>query len=160
MERNKLLAFAAVLLIAAVSGCISTQTGTTTQKATISETTAPETATVQTAQLIVPYTNVMVQDVKEMIDNKEDILILDVRTEAEFAQGSLNGAVNIPDYKIEERYKELNANKDKPIVVICAAGVRSKAAAEKLSKLGFTNVYNMLGGMNQWWKVYGKTNYG
>jgi len=151
MERGKLLAFAAVLLIA-VSGCIGTQAEAAVQKTAAIETAAP--------QVIVPYENVMVQDVMEMMGSNRDFLILDVRTEAEFAQGHLNNAVNIPDYEIEERYKELNASKDKSIVVICAAGVRSKAAAEKLSKLGFTSIYNMLGGMNQWWKVYGKSNYG
>jgi len=154
MKKDKLsFIFTAVLLIMAASGCISAQTETAMPAAAVPETTAAP-------QVIVPYENVMVQDVKEMTDRGEKILILDVRTEAEFAQGHLNNAVNIPDYEIEERYKELNVSKDKPIIVVCAAGVRSKSAAEKLSKLGFTKVYNMLGGMNQWWKVYGKTNYG
>ncbi len=109
---------------------------------------------------VVPYTDIMVQDLKEMIDNKEDVLILDVRTEAEFAQGHLIGAINIPHFQIEERYKELNVGEDKKIAVVCAAGVRSRVAAESLSKLGFTNVYNVLGGLDQWYKKYGKYNYG
>ena len=113
-----------------------------------------------TSQHIVPYKDITVQEAKAMIDNNKDVLILDVRTESEFAQGHLNGAINIPHFDIEERYKELNIDKNKPIITICTMGGRSKLAAESLSKLEFTNVSNMVGGLNEWYKVYGESNYG
>jgi len=113
-----------------------------------------------TSQHIVPYKDITVQEAKAMIDNNKDVLILDVRTEAEFAQGHLDEAINIPHFDIEERYKELNIDKSKPIITICTMGGRSKLAAERLSKLEFTNVSNMVGGLNEWYKVYGESNYG
>jgi len=111
-------------------------------------------------RITVPYKDITVQEAKAMIDNNEDVLILDVRTESEFAKGHLNGAINIPHFDIEERYKELNIDKNKPIITICTMGGRSRLAAESLSKLEFTNVSNIVGGLNEWYKVYGESNYG
>jgi len=142
MEIDKLsLIFAAVLFIAIIGGCINTQKETTTSQVTVS------------------YKDITVQEAKAMIENNKDVLILDVRTEAEFAQGHLDRAINIPHFDIEERYKELNIDKNKPIITICTMGGRSRLAAESLSKLEFTNVYNMVGGLNEWYKVYGESNY-
>ena len=62
-------------------------------------------------------------------------------------------------FDIEKRYGELNVDKNKSIVAICTMGGRSRLAAESLSKLEFTNVYNMVGGLNEWYKVYGESNY-
>lgn len=160
--KSKLLALITILLIfLSTSGCLGTQTEAAASQ--VAPSPMEERATEQIADAsttIVPYTDIMVQDLKEMIDNKEDVLILDVRTEAEFAQGHLTGSINIPHFQIEERYKELNVKKDNKIVVVCAGGVRSRAASEALNKLGYTNVYNVLGGLEQWYKKYGKYNYG
>ena len=143
MEINKLsLIFTAVLFIATISGCVNTQKEATTSHATVL------------------YKDITVQEAKAMIDNNKDVLILDVRTEAGFAGGHLDGAINIPHFDIEERYKELDIDKNKPIITICTMGGRSRLAAESLSKLEFTNVSNMVRGLNEWYKVYGESNYG
>ena len=142
MEIDKLsLIFAAVLFIAIIGGCINTQKETTTSQVTVS------------------YKDITVQEAKAMIENNKDVLILDVRTEAEFAQGHLDRAINIPHFDIEERYKELNIDKNKPIITICTMGGRSRLAAESVSKLEFVNVYNMVGGLNEGYKGYGESNY-
>ncbi len=137
-----LLVLVVVLFITIISGCINTQ-----KEATLSQTQ-------------ISYKDINVQEAKSMIDSNKDVLILDVRTESEFVQGHLAGAINIPHFDIEERYKELNVDKNKSIITICTMGGRSRLAAESLSKLGFTNVHNMIGGLNEWYKVYGESNYG
>ena len=133
--------FVLILIFVIISGCTNTPSQTSQSQ-------------------IIQYNDITVQEAKAMIDNNKDVLILDVRTESEFAQGHLDGAINIPHFDIEERYKELNIDKNKPIITICTMGGRSRLAAESLSKLEFTNVSNMVGGLNEWYKVYGESNYG
>ena len=75
-------------------------------------------------------------------------LVLDVREEAEFAFGHIEGAKSIPMGELESRLEELN--KDQEIYVICRTGKRSDMAAQFLVKNGFTKVYNVLPGMTEW----------
>ncbi|MFJ7669136.1 sulfurtransferase TusA family protein [Lysinibacillus sp. NPDC097195] len=77
-----------------------------------------------------------------------DGLILDVREEAEFAFGHIEGAKSIPMGELEERLSELD--KDREIYVICRTGARSDLAAQKLVANGFTKVFNVLPGMTSW----------
>jgi phage shock protein E len=67
--------------------------------------------------------------------------IIDVRTPGEFAEEAFPGAVNIPLNTVADKLDELGA-KDKPIVLYCASGARSAAAARILKKAGFTDVVN------------------
>lgn len=75
-------------------------------------------------------------------------LILDVREEAEYAFGHIDGAKSIPMGELASRMEELD--KDQDIYVICRTGKRSDLAAQKLAKVGFTKVYNVLPGMTEW----------
>lgn len=75
-------------------------------------------------------------------------IILDVREEAEYAFGHIEGSTSIPMGELEERLHELNKNEE--IYVICRSGTRSDLAAQKLVKYGFSKVYNVLPGMNSW----------
>ena len=103
----------------------------------------------------IKYKDITIKELKQMLDNNEDIILVDVRTEGEYMQGHLKGAINIPHYEIEDRYKEITLDKNKKIVAICSLGARSTIAAKKLVALGYKNVYNVMGGMEQWMKVYG-----
>lgn len=92
---------------------------------------------------------------KHTISNEEiinrasnDSIILDVREEAEYAFGHIEGSKLIPMGQLEDRLNELD--KDKEIFVICRTGTRSALAAQKLAEKGFTKVYNVLPGMNSW----------
>jgi phage shock protein E len=67
--------------------------------------------------------------------------VIDVRTPGEFAEEAYPGAVNIPLNTVADRLNELGP-KDKPIVLYCASGARSAAAARVLKKAGFTDVVN------------------
>ncbi|WP_339226655.1 sulfurtransferase TusA family protein [Oceanobacillus sp. FSL K6-2867] len=77
-----------------------------------------------------------------------DGLILDVREAAEYAFGHIEGAKSIPMGELESRIAELD--KEQEIYVICRTGKRSDLAAQLLGNNGFTKVYNVLPGMNEW----------
>ena len=84
-----------------------------------------------------------------MMDSETDYIILDVRTAEEFAQRHIPFAINIPNEIIgTEDIPEL-PNKSQLILVYCRSGRRSKEAAEKLVKLGYTNIVEF-GGINDW----------
>lgn len=82
--------------------------------------------------------------------NREDALIVDVREADEYAAGHLPEAKNFPVGKLAERVGELEKYKDKPIIVCCAAGVRSNKACGELKKHGFAKLYNLAGGVDAW----------
>jgi rhodanese-related sulfurtransferase len=80
----------------------------------------------------------------------KDAVVLDVRRPSEFAQGHIEGAVNI-DWYASDFDKRISAlDKSKTYLVHCAGGVRSAKAAEKLTALKFTNVVNLEGGFKAW----------
>ncbi len=82
--------------------------------------------------------------------NRQDALVLDVREQAEYAQGHILNARGLPLSKIETRIGELAKYKSKPVIVYCASGNRSSAAATALRKGGFSNVVNLRGGFAAW----------
>lgn len=85
-----------------------------------------------------------------LLINREDAHIVDVREVEEFATGHLPEAKNIPLGKLAERIGELEKFKDKPIIVCCAAGMRSNKACGELKKQGFEKLYNLAGGVDAW----------
>ena len=86
----------------------------------------------------------------EMILNrdKEDTILVDVRTEEEVALGTIDGAINIPVNEIRKRLSRLD--KSKAIYLFCGVGMRGYIAARVLAQSGFDRVYNLSGGL----KVY------
>lgn len=81
----------------------------------------------------------------ELIENNSAIII-DVREENEFNEGHIKDAINIPLGVIDT----INFEKEKNIIVYCATGIRSNEAAKKLASLGYTNVYDLDGGLINW----------
>ena len=79
-----------------------------------------------------------------------DGIIIDVRTAAEFNSGHIKDATNIDFYADDFESKLKIVRKDVPIYVYCRSGGRSSSAAKKMEKLGFSEVYNMLGGIGSW----------
>ncbi|SHM65949.1 sulfurtransferase TusA family protein [Gracilibacillus kekensis] len=88
------------------------------------------------------------EELTEKLSTEEDIVVLDVREEAEYAFGHIPGAQSIPLGELEERQQELD--KDKNIYVVCRTGSRSDLASQKLSENGFANVVNVVPGMSEW----------
>ena len=68
--------------------------------------------------------------------------VIDVRTEREFAQRAMVGAVNLPLSQLEQRIGELAADTRTPLVLVCASGARSAIACEQLLRMGYVNVSN------------------
>ena len=77
-------------------------------------------------------------------------IIVDVRSSQEFAEGHIEGAINIPEYEIKNNVENILNDKDKEIIVYCSSGVRSLKARKKLAKLGYNNVYNLYQGLENW----------
>lgn len=85
------------------------------------------------------------------IDEKDaSMVILDVRTSEEFAQGHIPGAINIPYTHLPARISEVADAADKDIVVYCAIGVRAEMGAERLRENGFTRLLHLDGDMQAW----------
>jgi phage shock protein E len=83
---------------------------------------------------------------RRLID--EGALLLDVRSESEFAERHIRGALNIPVQSLAQRLQELPA-KEHPIVVHCRSGIRSATAADLLRKAGWSHVHD-IGGYPPW----------
>jgi len=92
------------------------------------------------------FRNVTVKDLKNA--SEPDKIILDVRTQGEYNEGHVDGAVLLPVQELEQRYSELP--KDKPIYVMCHSGNRSLVASEILEKNGFKDIRNVQGGILAW----------
>ena len=82
--------------------------------------------------------------------NRRDAVVLDVRNAAEFKSGHITNARHVPEGELEARSKELEKIKAKPIIVSCARGTRSGNVANRLRKLGFTEVFSLRGGLAAW----------
>ena len=95
------------------------------------------------------YMQITAKEAKNIMDNETDYIILDVRTEEEFSEGHINGAILIPDYKITEKAEEILTDKDQLILVYCRSGRRSKLAADSLATMGYTNIKEF-GGIIDW----------
>lgn len=76
--------------------------------------------------------------------------IIDVRNKREYAESHIYKSINIPEYEINEDFEKIIKNKDKSIVVYCSTGFRSTKAYNKLKKMGYTNVYNLYGGLDNY----------
>ena len=95
------------------------------------------------------YMNITAQEAKVLMDTEKDYIILDVRTQEEYDQGHIPGAILIPDTEIEDRAERELTDKDQLILVYCRSGRRSKLAAQSLVELGYTNIREF-GGIIDW----------
>ena len=95
------------------------------------------------------YVNITAEEAKQIMDSEEGYIILDVRTQEEYDQGHIPGAIVISHEEIEEKANEMLPNKDQLILVYCRSGRRSKIAAEALVELGYTNIKEF-GGIIDW----------
>lgn len=92
------------------------------------------------------YRNVTAEEARELI--QQGAKIIDIRSEIEFKQGHIPGSMHIPFSELAETAKQWP--KDQKILVVCASGSRSVHAAQLLVEKGYTEVYNLAGGIYQW----------
>jgi rhodanese-related sulfurtransferase len=95
------------------------------------------------------YVNITAEEAKQIMDSEEGYIILDVRTQEEYDQGHIPGAIVISHEEIAEKAEDVLTDKDQLILVYCRSGRRSKIAAEALVELGYTNIKEF-GGIIDW----------
>ena len=95
------------------------------------------------------YEMITAQQAKEIMDTQDGYVILDTRTEEEYEQGHIPGAIVISHEEIKEKAESVLTDKDQLILVYCRSGRRSKLAAQDLVELGYTNVEEF-GGIIDW----------
>lgn len=96
------------------------------------------------------YTNLNPNDFGLKIAQHTEGVVLDVRTADEFKSGHLPKAINANVMSSELTTKAAKLHKEKPVFVYCRSGARSATACKTLANLGFTEVYNMSGGIASW----------
>ena len=96
-----------------------------------------------------PYDQISGAEAKALMDSESGYIIIDARTQSEYDEGHIPGAILIPEYEIADRAEKELPDKDQLILVYCRSGRRSKIAAEELVKLGYTNVKEF-GGIIDW----------
>jgi rhodanese-related sulfurtransferase len=93
---------------------------------------------------------ISIDEVKQRLDRGEELLLVDVREESEFAKDHLPGAIHLGkgviERDVEGRVPDLNT----PLVLYCGGGFRSAIAADNLQKMGYTRVRSMDGGIRGW----------
>ena len=95
------------------------------------------------------YEQISGAEAKALMDRESGYVIIDARTQEEYDQGHIPGAILIPEYESADRAEKELPNKNQLILVYCRSGRRSKIAAEELVKLGYTNVKEF-GGIIDW----------
>ena len=95
------------------------------------------------------YEQISGAEAKALMDSESGYIIIDARTQEEYDQGHIPGAILIPEYEIADRAEQELPDKAQLILVYCRSGRRSKIAAEELVKLGYTNVKEF-GGIIDW----------
>lgn len=90
------------------------------------------------------------REAKALLDKNKNVYLLDVRTAQEYKQAKLSGSVLIPIDEFERRVNEVPKNR--PVLVYCAVGSRSRPVASYLARLGNKEVYNMSDGIVGWYR--------
>ncbi|TXD54045.1 MULTISPECIES: rhodanese-like domain-containing protein [unclassified Polaribacter] len=96
--------------------------------------------------------NIPYMSVETLAMPKTNAILLDAREEKEFKVSHLQDAISVGynDFKIEETLRKLPKDKATKIVVYCSLGIRSETIAYKIMQEGYTNVYNLYGGIFEW----------
>lgn len=95
------------------------------------------------------YKDMPQEEAVRFFETETNYILLDVRTKEEYESGYIKGAINLPNEEIGDREIALLPDKNAKIFVYCRSGNRSKQAAEKLVKLGYTDIIN-IGGIQTW----------
>tara|TARA_Y100000031_G_C7904718_1_gene241143 strand:- start:85 stop:408 length:324 start_codon:yes stop_codon:yes gene_type:complete len=99
---------------------------------------------------MIPEINI--DQLKEKLDNQEEIILIDVRFEQELQYGKIKYSIMIPLPELPDKLNLIEEYKNKEIIVYCRSGGRSAKATEYLIKSGFKDVKNLVGGILAWKK--------
>ncbi len=136
MKKQTLLIILFAILTLAATGCSQNTSSSGT------DTSSPE----QEEKVLM---KIDAKQAREMMDTDSGLIILDVRTQEEYEESHVEGALLLPDYEISEKAEEQLKDKNTTLLVYCRSGRRSALAAQALSDLGYTSVYDF-GGIIDW----------
>ncbi len=97
-----------------------------------------------------PHDSVRVKNLEKEMQSDGAPLVIDVRSPEFYAESHIPGAVNIPQDDLSDRIGELPSEREAPIVMVCGIGKFSKPTTLYLKSLGYKNVRNLKGGINEW----------
>lgn len=89
-------------------------------------------------------------EVQKAINEKKDIILLDVRTPEEYGRGKIEGSMNISVENISDKISTAVPDKNKTIYAYCLSGSRSEVAVAMMKQLGYTNAFSMTSGLLMW----------
>jgi molybdopterin/thiamine biosynthesis adenylyltransferase/rhodanese-related sulfurtransferase len=93
---------------------------------------------------------ISVEETHRLLQKKNPVVLLDIREKEEIVLGYIEGANFLPQGLLKEKVESLLTDKDIPVVVYCAAGIRSLAAARLMRQMGYTRVFSMTKGIDGW----------
>ena len=93
---------------------------------------------------------ISVEETHQLLQKKEPMVLLDIREKEEIALGYIEGTAFLPQGLLSEKVENLLPDKNVPVVVYCAGGIRSLAAAKLMKERGYTHVFSMAKGINGW----------
>jgi len=96
---------------------------------------------------------ITVDETHQLLQRKEPVVLLDIREKEELVLGYIKGATFLPQGLLNEKVESLLPEKDVPVIVYCAGGIRSLAAAKLMKEKGYPNVFSMAKGINGWRKA-------
>ena len=89
--------------------------------------------------------DIMQSEIKSLMS--KGAILIDVRSPQEYNEGHLDNSILLPEYEILKKIEDIIPNKNTKIILYCSSGTRSKKAQEKLEKMGYKNIYNVLNGV-------------
>lgn len=88
-----------------------------------------------------------IDEIKYILENNTNVVLLDVRSPQEYEEGHLKGAINIPTYELYTKARKIIKDPDTIVIAYCTVGVRSETAIKILRRLGYKNLYHLNGGI-------------
>ena len=92
--------------------------------------------------------NITIEEANQIIANTQNAILIDVRSNQEYKEYHLDGAICIPHYEIQNKIEQQIPNKTTLIILYCQSGLRSKKAVDILQNKGYQNVYHIKNGLN------------
>ena len=142
MKKNIIIAIILIAVLICIGFFIykSSKTNKTTTSNSTATTNAAKTNEIR---------HVSMDDIVKIMDENKDYVIIDVRTPDEYKEGHIPNAINIPNETINETVYNKLKDKNQLILIYCRSGSRSRQAAYKMQKLGYTNLVDF-GGIINW----------
>lgn len=142
MKKNIIIVIIIIAVLICI-GCFIYKTSKTNKT-----TTSNSTATTNAAKTN-EIRHVSMDDIVKIMNENKDYVIVDVRTPDEYKEGHIPNAINIPNETINETVYNKLKDKNQLILIYCRSGSRSRQAAYKMQKLGYTNLVDF-GGIINW----------